>query len=163
MHGPAIATVKRISSAASSTRGGSSRPCPTPTSSPSTTSARWTTWCGSPWSTCRVGTCAPASKKFHRLEPHEALDLVSRIAQALGYAHQRGIVHRDIKPANILFRSDGTALLTDFGIAKRTTVDSRTHLDRHHPRKPVLHEPGTSRGTAGGRPHGYLQPGRHSL
>jgi len=58
------------------------------------------------------------------LPSDEALDLVARIARALGYAHQRGIVHRDIKPANILFRSDGTALLTDFGIAKRTTVDS---------------------------------------
>ncbi len=59
-----------------------------------------------------------------RMPPEEALDLVAKVARALGYAHQHGIVHRDIKPANILFRRDGTALLTDFGIAKQTTVDS---------------------------------------
>jgi len=59
-----------------------------------------------------------------RMPPHEAIDLVAKVARALGYAHQRGIVHRDIKPANILFRSDGTALLTDFGIAKQILMDS---------------------------------------
>ncbi len=59
-----------------------------------------------------------------KLVAEDALDLTAKIARALGYAHKHGIVHRDIKPANILFRSDGTALLSDFGIAKKTTVDS---------------------------------------
>lgn len=48
----------------------------------------------------------------------QARAVLTQIARALGYAHQRGFVHRDVKPANILFRADGTALLSDFGIAK---------------------------------------------
>ncbi len=42
----------------------------------------------------------------------------AQISEALDYAHQRGVVHRDIKPGNILIELDGTAVLTDFGIAK---------------------------------------------
>ena len=57
-------------------------------------------------------------------DPDEALTLVSKIAQALAFAHHEGIIHRDVKPANILFRSDGTPLLSDFGIAKQTKFDA---------------------------------------
>lgn len=52
------------------------------------------------------------------ISPLEALEIVYRIAGALSVAHRKGIVHRDVKPANILFRDDGTPVLTDFGIAK---------------------------------------------
>ena len=44
--------------------------------------------------------------------------IVSQVAEALGYAHKRGVIHRDIKPANIMISTDGHPVLTDFGIAK---------------------------------------------
>ena len=54
----------------------------------------------------------------------EALDIIHAMASALAVAHAKGIAHRDVKPANILFRSDGTPLLSDFGIAKQLSVDN---------------------------------------
>ena len=48
------------------------------------------------------------------------------VADALAYAHARGVVHRDIKPDNILIeRASGRPMVTDFGIARATAGDSR--------------------------------------
>ncbi len=50
--------------------------------------------------------------------------IVAEVAEALGHAHERGVLHRDVKPANILLSPEGSAKVTDFGIGKLLTGDT---------------------------------------
>ncbi len=60
------------------------------------------------------------------LPPPVVQSILAQVGSALEHAHLRGVVHRDIKPANIMLDEDGTAIVTDFGIAKVATAVSLT-------------------------------------
>ena len=80
-----------------------------------------------------------------RLPLEESLSILHDVARALAYAHRQGIVHRDIKPENILL-SEGTALVTDFGIAKAVQA-ARTAAPQGPAGPGAITQPGDTIGT----------------
>jgi eukaryotic-like serine/threonine-protein kinase len=64
------------------------------------------------------------------LDPYTAIEVTSWVAQALGFAHERGMIHRDVKSQNILLTEADTAKVADFGIARAAaaTTTSRSNL-----------------------------------
>jgi serine/threonine-protein kinase len=51
----------------------------------------------------------------------EALEIVTKVAEALNHAHEQGFIHRDVKPKNIMITHDGTVKLADMGLARAVT------------------------------------------
>ncbi len=68
-------------------------------------------------------TLGARMRRAPRMSVAESVQLASEVADALSYAHARGVVHRDIKPDNILLAS-GHALVADFGIARAIDISA---------------------------------------
>jgi tetratricopeptide (TPR) repeat protein/tRNA A-37 threonylcarbamoyl transferase component Bud32 len=86
---------------------------------------------GMPYFTMRLaegGSLADRLKKRGVMPDREAATFMSRIARAVQYAHEHGVLHRDLKPANILLDVGGKPMLSDFGLAK--LLDAEFQLTR---------------------------------
>jgi eukaryotic-like serine/threonine-protein kinase len=65
------------------------------------------------------------AKSNNLMEPRKVLEIISRTAEALGFAHKQQVVHRDIKPANLMYDPNTDVLkITDFGIARLSGAGS---------------------------------------
>lgn len=73
------------------------------------------------------GTLKDMLLKRKVLPPSEAIQLMIQVLPALQYAHDRNLIHRDIKPGNLLFKSDGTLVLADFGLVKVVEGEGLDH------------------------------------
>jgi len=85
---------------------------------------------GSPFFTMKYavdGSLLRARESF-REDPRLSVLLMAKVAQAVQYAHERGVLHRDLKPGNILLDHRGEPLISDFGLARCEEMGS--HLTR---------------------------------
>src|SRR5262245_45165988 len=71
------------------------------------------------------GTNVKAYADQQGLTTRQRLEMLSRIAEAVHHAHQRGLIHRDLKPANILVDKIGQPKILDFGVARATDSDAQ--------------------------------------
>jgi TonB family protein len=80
-----------------------------------------------PWMSMRLlaGGNLGTFLEHHRLTPREAVRMLRSVADALDYAHARGVVHRDIKPTNLLLDGSHSVCIGDFGLAQMLEGDLR--------------------------------------
>ncbi len=70
-----------------------------------------------------------AITKVGRTKGKQAAEWIAKVARALAYAHEMGIIHRDVKPHNVMLDERGEPQLMDFGLAKRLNDDSGMTAD----------------------------------
>jgi serine/threonine protein kinase len=92
------------------------------------------------------GTTLADRISSRRLSPHESAQLIATVADALHYAHERGVVHRDVKPANIMLDDKLAPRLMDFGLARRDGCEVTMTLDGQVLGTPAYMSPEQARG-----------------
>jgi eukaryotic-like serine/threonine-protein kinase len=95
-------------------------------------------------------------------QPNEAAKVGAEVASALAAAHAVGIVHRDVKPGNILIAEDGSALISDFGIARALGDATLTSSGMIHG-TPAYLAPEIARGSEANFDSGSVLVGFHAL
>jgi eukaryotic-like serine/threonine-protein kinase len=101
-----------------------------------------------------------------QLRVDEAVEIARKVADALDYAHEQGVVHRDVKPANILLSARGEPLVADFGIARAVSQagGGTAHRDGAEPGDASLHVARAGdRGPGRGSPLRRLRPRLRAL
>jgi len=74
-------------------------------------------------------SCAEILRELGRLEPDDAVSILTQACRGLDYAHRNGVIHRDVKPGNLLRGRDGGQVkLADFGIAKAAEHSDMTKV-----------------------------------
>jgi tRNA A-37 threonylcarbamoyl transferase component Bud32 len=91
---------------------------------------------------------AETTESGKRLDLREAVQIVRKLAEALAYAHEQGVVHRDVKPGNVMLREDGQPLLMDFGLAARNDETERLTMAGQFMGTPEYTSPEQWRGEA---------------
>jgi eukaryotic-like serine/threonine-protein kinase len=89
------------------------------------------------------------------IPPEEALMIARQIAEALAYAHEKGVAHRDLKPANIKITPEGNVKVLDFGLAK--VLEGPKNLDSDPSQSPTYGNPTSLEGVVLGTP-AYMSP-----
>jgi serine/threonine protein kinase len=68
-------------------------------------------------------TLSTALREGGRLPERDAAQIVRTLAEAIGFAHDRGVIHRDLKPSNVIMNPDLGPVIMDFGLARRASDD----------------------------------------
>lgn len=72
------------------------------------------------------GTLKELLTKVQKIPIDFSIYILQQIMKALEYAHHKGVIHRDLKPSNVMFGGDGNLYLTDFGVARASTLTQLT-------------------------------------
>jgi tetratricopeptide (TPR) repeat protein/tRNA A-37 threonylcarbamoyl transferase component Bud32 len=92
------------------------------------------------------GTSLDALLAQRRFSFTAVAELIAKVAEALDYAHKRGVVHRDVKPSNVIIDERGQPRILDFGVALRAQTDVTLTMDGQILGTPAYLSPEQARG-----------------